>query len=145
MLGVYRVLKMLNRVLLRMFLRFYGFNLGRSKRNSAGEACSDAIMNMIIILSSVFICVPLIALSQFLPNLQGNIKGGTANFILLVFLLIVPISIWLNKKFKGYEKSPEMADSYRAPLTRVMTVLFLLLFPVICVTVTGLVLHATLS
>jgi hypothetical protein len=103
---------LLDRGIESLFLRAYAKNLGRRYRNDAANAASDAQIQtstMILIGGfAVFIIVGSLCFPAFLGRF---LKGGDLMYGSMIGVGLVVV-FGINWRFKGYEKTPELARRY---------------------------------
>jgi hypothetical protein len=107
----------MNRVLNTIFLRLYGFNLGRSFRNAPHQACADALMQIVMLL-----VLPLLVLFCLLASsLRGsNLVIHLENFSIVLFaaVLVPPLTLWTVRHFGHYKNTPDAASAFRSTRER---------------------------
>jgi hypothetical protein len=120
----------MNSLLDSVFLRLYGFNLGRRFRNSPPEACGDALLQIVLLLA-----LPAwLLLSSLISWLQadGLATGvGNLSYILCAALGLPPLILWLIRRFNHYKMTPEAASPFRAPRQRWKSALIFTLVPLL--------------
>lgn len=126
-----------------VFLRLYGFNLGRRFRNSPAEACGDALLQIALLL-----VLPLwMILGALISWLQADglaIRIGNLSSILVGALGLPPLILWLIRRFSRYKSTPEVANPFRSPGQRWKSGLLFTLLPLLIVVILAAV-HRGLS
>src|ERR1700704_1949477 len=94
-----------------IFLRLYGYNLGRKSRNSAKEACDDAIRQL-----GIFTALPIVLVEAgvglFVPQLPRMIQARDPRLFLGAMACLVPGALWANRKFSPYAQRSAEALRY---------------------------------
>ena len=124
----------MNGLLNCVFLRLYGFNLGRQFRNSPAEACGDALLQIALLL----ILPPWMILGTLISWLQAEglaIHIGNLSYILVAALGLPPLILWLIRKFNHYKSTPEAASPFRSPPQRWKSGLAFTLLPILILVV----------
>jgi hypothetical protein len=107
----------MNRVLNTIFLRLYGFNLGRSFRNAPHQACADALMQIVTLL-----VLPLLVLfCSLAASLRGsNLVIHLENILIILFaaVLVPPLALWTVRQFSHYKNTPDAASGFRSTRER---------------------------
>jgi hypothetical protein len=120
----------MNGILNSVFLRLYGFNLGRQFRNSPAEACGDALLQIVLLL-----VVPLwMILSYLMSLLRADglaVHIGNLSYILLGALGLPPFILWLIRHFNHYKSTPEAASAFRSARQRWKSGLMFTLVPLL--------------
>jgi hypothetical protein len=111
------------KLLTYIYLRLFAFTLGRKSRNSADNACDDAIM-----LTGIALSVPLLfvylGIACLAPNVGKHIVGVGA--IITVVVVIGPLMYWVNRQFTHYRLAPSAATPFGAGYQRAITIVTLL-------------------
>src|SRR3974390_3908800 len=102
-----------------LFLRLYGFNLGRQSRNSRDKAFADAIYQ-----TSFLLMLPVGTLigwigDQF-PALLQDDKMGLCSMA-LGGLIALPGFSWIESTMASYKRNPHEAEPFRSPRQRSVT------------------------
>ena len=105
------------RVLNIVFLRLYGFNLGRSFREAPHQACADALMQIVML-----IVLPLLVVLCLLASLLRRsglvIHLENLSIVLFAAILVPPLALWTIRQFGHYKNTPEAASSFRSTRER---------------------------
>jgi hypothetical protein len=125
-------------MLTRVFLRLYGFNLGRSSRNTPEQACGDALAQMNMVLA-VPVGVLFIPVAILIDRLRSH--DSAAFMLVAAVLLVLPIVFWVQSQFRGYRTTPEAAEAYRSRRERTKTAAFFVLAPVAVGVIAGVAIH----
>jgi hypothetical protein len=130
----------MNGLLNWVFLRLYGFNLGRRFRNGPAEACGDALLQMVLlmVLPAWMILGSLISWLQS-DGLAPHI--GNLSFILSAALGLPPLILWLIRRFNHYKSTPEAATPFRSPPQRWKSAVLFTLLPLLILVALELVYH----
>jgi hypothetical protein len=107
----------MNRVLNTVFLRLYGFNLGRSFRNAPHQACADALMQIVMLL----VLPPWVVLSllaSWLPESDLAIHLKNLSVVLFAVILVPPLALWIVRQFSHYKNTPNAASGFRSTRER---------------------------
>jgi len=129
----------MNRVLNIVFLRLYGFNLGRSFREAPQQACADALMQIVTLLVLPLLVV-LCLLASFLRRSGLVIHLDNLSIILFAAILVPPLALWTIRQFSHYKNTPDAASGFRSTRERYKSVSVLALI-LILVVVAGEFLH----
>ncbi len=111
----------MNRVLNIVFLRFYGFNLGRSFREAPHQACADALMQIVMLLVLPLLVV-LCLLASFLRRNGLVIHLENLSIILFAAILVPPLTLWTIRQFSHYKNTPDAASGFRSTRERYKSV-----------------------
>jgi ABC-type glycerol-3-phosphate transport system permease component len=110
-----------------VFLRLYAFNLERSFRSSAHQACGDALAQMIMLL-----ILPLwVVLGSMATFFRGSVLGvhlGNVSFILVTVAFLLPLNLWAMRQFSRYKNMPDAALCYCSTGERYKSAIALVLF-----------------
>jgi hypothetical protein len=120
----------MNRVLNTVFLRLYGFNLGRSFRNAPHQACADALMQIVMLL----VLPPGIVLCLLASLLRGSdlvIHLKNLSVVLFAVILVPPLALWTVRQFGHYKNTPDAANGFRSTRERYKSVAVFALVPVL--------------
>jgi hypothetical protein len=120
----------MNRILDTLFLRMYGFNLGRGFRNMPEQAYRDAVVQVSSALVVPFALV-LGWASSYIPNAAEHIHSRDAPFLIVVAVLILPCVYWSGRRFRRYRHTPEAAAPFREPSERLKSIVVFVLFPLL--------------
>ena len=99
-----------------IFARLYGYTLGRSFRNGPAEACKDAITQFMIIVGVPSLCIVFVLMVLLFPRLLGTSQW--------IPWITIPGAVLLyigTRSLNGYARTPEIADRFRSPSSRRMT------------------------
>ena len=105
------------RVLNIVFLRLYGFNLGRGFREAPHQACADALMQIVMLLLLPLL-VGLCLVASFLRRSGLVIHLENLSIILIAAILVPPLALWTVRQFSHYKNTPEAASSFRSTRER---------------------------
>lgn len=123
-----------------IFLRLYGYNLGRNSRNSPDAACGDAIRQL-----GVLLALPVVVLGSvvaiLVPEVQSLLRARSPIFLVAVIALLVPGAYWATRRFSAFSAKPELADSYRSRRQRIKTRLGFFFFPLVIAALTAVCLR----
>jgi predicted MFS family arabinose efflux permease len=111
----------MNRVLNIVFLRLYGFNLGRGFRNAPHQACADALMQIVMLLVLPLLVV-LCLLASLLRGSDFVIHLEDLSVVLFAAALVPPLTLWTVKQFSHYKNTPDAASSFRSTRERYKSV-----------------------
>ena len=111
----------MNRVLNIVFLRLYGFNLGRSFREAPHQACADALMQIVMLLLFPLLVV-LCLLASLLRRSGLVIHLENLSIILLAAILVPPLTLWTIRQFSHYKNAPDAASGFRSTRERYKSV-----------------------
>jgi hypothetical protein len=132
----------MNRVLNIVFLRLYGFNLGRSFREAPHQACADALMQIVML-----IVLPLLVVLCLLASLLRRsglvIHLENLSIVLFAAILVPPLALWTIRQFGHYKNTPDAANSFRSTRERYKSVSVFAL-ALILVVVAAALLHSKL-
>jgi hypothetical protein len=132
----------MNRVLNTIFLRLYGFNLGRSFRNAPHQACADALMQIVMLLV-LPLGVVLSLLASLLRESDLVIHLENLSIVLFAVILVLPLTLWMVRQFSHYKNTPEVASGFRSPRERYKSAAVFVLVLILIVAAAEL-LHYTL-
>lgn len=104
------------RLLRYIFARLYGYTLGRSFRNGPTEACQDAITQFMIIVGVPALLVVAAVVESLFPQLLKS-KDWVPWVTIPAAVLFYVGSRSLNR----YARTPEIADRFRSPRSRRIT------------------------
>jgi len=120
-----------------VFLRLYAFNLNRSFRSSAPQACGDALLQMIMLL-----ILPLWLLLGLLgARFRGSaliIHLGNVSFILVTAALALPLNLWALRQFSRYRSTPAAAARYCSTGERYKSAIVFTVIPIVILAVLAL-------
>jgi hypothetical protein len=107
----------MNRVLNTVFLRLYGFNLGRSFRNAPPQACADALMQIVMLLVlPLWVVLCLLASLLRGSDLVTHLKN--LSVVLFAAILVPPLTLWTIRQFSHYKNTPDAASDFCSPRER---------------------------
>jgi hypothetical protein len=133
----------MNRMLNIVFLRLYGFNLGRSFRQAPHQACADALMQIVMLLVLPLLVV-LCLLASFLRGGDLSIHLGNLSVVLFTAILVPPLTLWAVKQFSHYKNTPDAAGGFRSPRERYKSISVFALILILIVAGAELLVGATL-
>jgi hypothetical protein len=123
-------------MLTTIFLRLYAFNLGRSFRSAAPQACGDALMQLMLL----FIVPLWVVLGSMATWLRGSVPGvhfGNMSFILVTAAFLLPLNLWALRQFSRYKNTPDAAIRYCSTRERYKSAIAMALFPILLLVVLG--------
>lgn len=121
-----------------VFLRLYAHNLERSRRGEPDAACSDAMIQTAMFLALPVVSTGWLATAMLWPPFAQHVGRLDSTFLLPSIALGLLIGYWVNRQFRNYSASPQVAREYRH---RGVFVVFVGL-PVVWVILVGLALRA---
>jgi len=127
----------MNRMLTTVFLRLYAFNLNRSFRSSARQACGDALLQIIMLLI-LPLWVVLGLMAAWFRGSALSIHLGNVSFILVTAALLLPLNLWALKQFSRYRSTPDAAARYGSAAERYKSAIVLGLIPILILVLLGL-------
>jgi cobalamin synthase len=99
-----------------IFARLYGYTLGRSSRNRPSEACQDAITQFMIVIGVPAICVVFVLMVSVYPQLLAS-----KDWIPWLTIPAAVVFYAVTRSLRRYDQSPEIADRFRSPRSRRIT------------------------
>ena len=106
----------LMRLLLYIFARLYGYTLGRSFRNGPTEACQDAITQFMIVVGVPALGIIFVVMVSLFPQLLASKDW--------IPWLTIPSAVLFyvgTRSLSSYARTPEIAERFRSPSSRRIT------------------------
>jgi hypothetical protein len=127
----------MKRLLTIVFLRLYAVNLGRRRRSSAGTAYSDtmAIMGYVLVVPVFTLLLILVAVSG-----PGHLRVFFESKVLTfgsLFAVGIPLLYLINRHCREFVNTPDLADPYRSPRTRLISLAGVIIIPCVWVLIVG--------
>lgn len=128
----------MTRLLDTMFLRLYAVNLARRFRNSPDAACSDALMQMGMVLA-VPLGVVLVLVAAFFPRVATAVSHREAPLVIILLIFVFPVKYWVGNKFGHYRNTPEAARAFSSSRERSKTILAFVFLPIVIALMVGFI------
>jgi len=101
-----------------VFARLYGFTLGRTFRQLPEQACQDAASMLVIGVGIPRCCVLFVVVGVFKPQLFTS-----KDWIPWVTIPAAVVMYFSTRALQQYARRPEIADAFRTPSSRLITML----------------------
>ena len=115
-----------------IFVRLYGYTLGRSSRSTPTEACQDAITQFMIMIGVPAICVIFVLMVSVWPQLLAS-----KDWIPWLTIPGAVVFYAITRSLRRYAQVPEIADRFRSEKSRRITMTIYIMTLVVSVLVTG--------
>jgi hypothetical protein len=123
-----------------IFLRLFGYNLGRRVRNTPDEACDDAVR-----LLGIFTALPVVVLEGVLavafPQLSRLVQARHPAILIAMVVALIPGAVWANFKFSSYGARANEALRFSSGTERLKTTIAVYVVPIGALLVVGLLLR----
>ena len=116
-----------------IFARLYGYTLGRSSRNRPTEACQDAITQFMIVVGVPAICVLFVLMVSVYPQLLAS-----KNWIPWLTIPAAVVFYGATRFLRRYAQVPEIADQFRSPRSRRITMTLYIMTLLLSVVIAGI-------